>query len=186
MFESASSIPIVISAASRDRLQNLVSDAVHKGAEELFTFPHATERGATQMLPVILENVFPDSDIYHTESFGPVATLFTIESDDEAIKLANDTEYGLTAAIYTRDLTRGFKLASRIHSGYDQIVHCSHLLLTKKHGYSSAVHINSPTIQDEPTLPHGGVKNSGYGRFGGSRGLDEFLQTKVITWKIDY
>ncbi|EED16214.1 vanillin dehydrogenase, putative [Talaromyces stipitatus ATCC 10500] len=165
MFGASLPVPTLVSAASRKRIQILVSDALQKKAEKLFAPRDNKEQNDSQMQPIILENVSPDSDLYHTESFGPVASLFVVDSEGEAIELANDTEYGLTAAVYTNNLARGFMVAGQIQSG--------------------AVHINSPTIHDEPVLPHGGVRSSGYGRFGGVHGLDEFLQTKVITWKAD-
>lgn len=100
--------------------------------------------------------------IYHTETFGPSVSIIPIESEDQAINIANDTEYGLSSAVFTRDLGTGFRVANQIHSG--------------------AVHINSMTIHDEAALPHGGVKGSGYGRFNAQSGFEEFLTTKCVTW----
>jgi acyl-CoA reductase-like NAD-dependent aldehyde dehydrogenase len=90
-------------------------------------------------------------------------SLFTVDSDDDAIRLANDTEYGLSASIFTEDLRRAFRIAKKIQSG--------------------AVHINSMSVHDESALPHGGHKSSGYGRFNGVEGLEEWVQTKTVTWK---
>lgn len=98
---------------------------------------------------------------YHTESFGPTVSLFVVESDDEAIKLANDMEYGLAAAVLTEDLRRGLRIAKRIQSG--------------------AVHVNSMSVHDESALPHGGHKKSGYGRFNSVEGLEVWVQSKTIT-----
>lgn len=117
MFGTASPIPTLISAASRQRVQSLVSDALHKGAGELFALSDTREQTSSQMQPVVLENVSRGADLYYMESFGPVVSLFVVDSEEEAIELANDTEYGLTAAVYTRNLTRGFKVASQIQSG---------------------------------------------------------------------
>ena len=117
MFGAASPVPTLISAASRVRVQSLVSDALRKGADKLFAPPDTREQSDSQMWPVILENVSLGADLYHMESFGPVTSFFMVDSEDEAIELANNTEYGLTAAIYTRNLTRGFKVASQIQSG---------------------------------------------------------------------
>jgi acyl-CoA reductase-like NAD-dependent aldehyde dehydrogenase len=89
--------------------------------------------------------------------------LYTINSDEEAIELANDTDYGLSAAIYTEDLRWGLRLAKKIKSG--------------------AVHINGMSVHDETALPYGGFKKSAYGRFNGLEGLEEWVQTKTITWK---
>ena len=102
-------------------------------------------------------------DVFNTESFGPTVSLYTVASDEAAIELANDTDYGLSAAVYTEDLRRGLKLAKKIKSG--------------------AVHINNMSVHDESALPHGGFKSSGYGRFNGLEGLDEWVQTKTITWQ---
>jgi len=104
-----------------------------------------------------------DMDLYYTESFGPTVTLLSVSSDEEALKIANDTEYGLSGAVFTKDLTRGLSLAKRIESG--------------------AIHINSMSVHDEPTLPHGGMKKSGFGRFNANAGLDEFVRTKTITFQ---
>jgi acyl-CoA reductase-like NAD-dependent aldehyde dehydrogenase len=82
--------------------------------------------------------------------------------EDEMIELANDTEYGLAASVYAEDLRTAFRVADRLDSG--------------------AVHINSMTVHDEFSLPHGGVKKSGFGRFNGAQGLDEFLYYKTVTW----
>ena len=110
-------VPTLISAASRVRVEGLVSDALQKGADKLFTPSSSKETSDTQMLPVILENVSQGADLYYKESFGPVATFFTVDTDDEAIELANNTEYGLTSAVYTKSLTRGLKIAGQIQSG---------------------------------------------------------------------
>lgn len=154
--------PVLFSAAPVAKNKNLINDAVSLGANILFGNPDREESSDTRLRPVVLENVTKEMDIYHTESFGPTVSLYVVETEDEAVKLANDTEYGLTAAVFTKDLGRGLRVAQQIESG--------------------AVHINSLTVHDEPALPHGGVKNSGFGRFGGPRGYDEFLTTKSVTW----
>ena len=115
------------------------------------------------MSVAVVETVDPSMDMYFTEGFGPTVSLFVVGSDEEAIKLANDTEYGLTSAIFTEDLRRAFRIAKAIESG--------------------AVHINSMTIHDETNLPHGGAKSSGFGRFNSLSGLREWVRTKTITWK---
>lgn len=112
---------------------------------------------------VIVSGVDTSMDLWYTESFGPVVAVTEFSTDEEAVRLANETEYGLSAAVWTRDIGRGLRLARDIESG--------------------AVHINGATIHDEVSLPHGGVKSSGFGRFNGSYGLDEFLVTKVITFR---
>ena len=101
-------------------------------------------------------------DLYYSESFGPQLTLSTFTTEAEALELANDTEYGLAASVFTQDLRKGLRLARGIESG--------------------AVHINGMSVHDEPRLVHGGVKSSGFGRFGGDAGMQEFLKTKTITF----
>ncbi|KAK7430150.1 hypothetical protein QQZ08_003335 [Neonectria magnoliae] len=93
-------------------------------------------------------------DLYKTESFGPTVSILEIETEEEAIRLANDTEYGLSSALFTSDLRRGLRIAREIETG--------------------AVHINNMTVHDESALPHGGAKSSGYGRFNASSGLSEW------------
>ncbi|EAU33063.1 conserved hypothetical protein [Aspergillus terreus NIH2624] len=155
---------VAINAGAIAKNKALVRDAISKGGRVLLGDPDAQGASDTRMSAVIVENVTKDMDIYEDESFGPTASLFVVDSDEEAIKLANDTEYGLSAAVYTENLARGLYVAGQIESG--------------------AVHINSMTVHDEAALPHGGVKRSGYGRFG-TKLLDEFLWTKSVTW-MDY
>ncbi|CAG8416557.1 unnamed protein product [Penicillium salamii] len=152
---------VAVNPAAITKNKDLVRDAIAKGGKVLIGDLDTEATSNTRMGPVVVENVTEDMDIYKTESFGPTASLFVVDSDDEAIKLANDTEYGLSASVYTESLARGLKVAKQIDSG--------------------AVHINSMTVHDEAALPHGGVKSSGYGRFGTNM-LDEFLWTKSVTW----
>ncbi|KAF3395234.1 Vanillin dehydrogenase [Talaromyces pinophilus] len=152
----------LISEAPVRKNRSLVVDAVSKGASLLYGTVEMKASSVTSMAPIIIDGVTKEMEIYETESFGPTVSLFVVESEEEAIKIANDTQYGLTAAVYTEDLRRGLRVAKKIESG--------------------AVHINSMTIHDEPSLPHGGVKASGFGRFSGKVGFDEFLRTKAVTW----
>jgi len=99
--------------------------------------------------------------IYSEESFGPVVTVVRVDGDEEALRIANDTEFGLSAAVFSRDFARAWSLARRVQSGI--------------------CHINGPTVHDEPQMPFGGVKASGYGRFGGKAGIDEFTILRWIT-----
>lgn len=143
--------------------KKLLSDALAKGAKVVHGDPEHTTTINTAMRPVVLEGIKEGMDLYYTESFGPTVSFFTVESDEEAIALANDTEYGLTASVYTEDLRRAFRIAKKIQSG--------------------AVHINGMSVHDESVLPHGGFKSSGYGRFNSIEGLEEWVQTKTVTWK---
>lgn len=156
-------IPQLVTSAPVEKNKKLLSDAVSKGASVIYGDPNANEESTTKMRPVVIENVKEDMDIYYTESFGPTVSLYVVDSDEAAIKLANDTDYGLASAIFTEDLRRGLRLAKQIETG--------------------AVHINSMSVHDEPGLPHGGAKKSGFGRFNGTVGLEEWVRTKVITWK---
>ncbi|KAF4587421.1 NAD-dependent aldehyde dehydrogenase [Ophiocordyceps camponoti-floridani] len=161
-YNSSSSTPTLINPTAASRNRNLISQAVEKGARLLPIFAEKEADTPSGMQAVVLENVNSSMDIYGTESFGPSVSLFTFESEAEAIKLANDSEYGLTAAVFSEDLRAAFRTADALESG--------------------AVHINSMTVHDESSIPHGGVKNSGFGRFNSSQGLDEFMYYKSVTW----
>jgi acyl-CoA reductase-like NAD-dependent aldehyde dehydrogenase len=115
------------------------------------------------MRPIILKNVIKGSALYENESFGPAVAVYTFETEEEALTIANDTDYGPSGAIFTDNLAAGLRIAR----GYE----------------TGAVHINGTTIHDETALPHGGVKKSGFDRFNGLPGLEEFLRSKVVTWK---
>lgn len=157
--------PVLIHQPAVAKNQALLLDATTKGA----SLVHGTADGAaegqptTRMRPVIVKGVTADMDLYMTESFGPSVALYEVESEEEALALANDTEYGLSSAVFTEDLRRGLRLAKGIETG--------------------AVHINSMSVHDEPALPHGGAKASGYGRFN-SVGLEEWVRTKTITYQL--
>lgn len=161
--DSAMGVPQLVTAAPVEKNKKLLADAVSKGAGVVYGDPAANEKSKTQMRPVVLEKISEDMDIYHTESFGPTVALYTVKSDDEAVKIANDTDYGLSSAVFTEDLRRGLRIAKQIETG--------------------AVHINGMTVHDESLLPHGGAKKSGFGRFNGVMGLEEWSRTKIITWK---
>ncbi|KAI9648799.1 hypothetical protein NHQ30_003439 [Ciborinia camelliae] len=151
--------PLAVSKTSA-----LISDSLSKGASMLLgATPPTNSPPTTKMAHVILQSITPSMSIYHAESFGPVVSLMEISTEDEAIRIANDTQYGLAAGIYTRDLQRGLRIARALESG--------------------AVHINggNGSVHDEAGLPHGGVKDSGFGRFG-SCGLDEWVRTKTVTF----
>ena len=154
--------PVLINEQSADRNRALIVDAIKRGAR----LDHGSvERGsdvATRMAPVVLSGVDSSMDLYQTESFGPSVSFFTFSTEAEALKLANNTEYGLSASVFTSNLQSGLRLARQIESG--------------------AVHINSMTVHDEFSLPHGGVKASGFGRFNSDQGLEEFLYSKTVTW----
>lgn len=156
-------VPQLVTAAPVEKNKKLLEDALSKGARAIYGDPNHNESSKTKMRPVVIENIKPGMDIYHTESFGPTVSLYVVNSDDEAIAIANDTDYGLSSAVFTEDLRRGLRIARQIETG--------------------AVHINNMTVHDEAALPHGGVKKSGFGRFNGIPGLEEWVRTKVVTWK---
>jgi acyl-CoA reductase-like NAD-dependent aldehyde dehydrogenase len=99
--------------------------------------------------------------VYAEESFGPVKPIIRVADEDEAVRVANDTEYGLSSAVFSRDVQRALTVAARIESGI--------------------CHINGPTLNDEAQMPFGGVKGSGYGRFGGKAAIAEFTDLRWIT-----
>ena len=147
----------VIDQRSADHVHALVTDAEQKGARIAAGGP-----GQGTLLPAtLLDHVTPRMKIYAEESFGPVVAVIRVNGDEEAIRTANDTEYGLSAAVFSRDLARAWKVAQRIESGI--------------------CHVNGPTVHDEPQMPFGGVKSSGYGRFGGKAGVEEFTVLRWIT-----
>ena len=147
----------VVDKSTVERVQRLVKAAEAQGAKVLC----GGKAKGTVMEGVVVDHVTPKMELFREESFGPQVSITRAKSDDEAVALANDTEYGLSAAIFTRDIAKGLEMAKRIDSGI--------------------CHINSPTVQDEPQMPFGGVKASGYGRFGGRSGVDAFTETRWIT-----
>lgn len=163
IYPSGAEAPTVVMKAAVEKNRRLVQDAEAKGARVLHGDVAAKEDSHFRMRPVIVADVKPDMEIFYTESFGPTVSLIAVDSDDEAVALANDTDYGLSGAVFTSNLGRGLRIAREIDSG--------------------AVHINQMSVHDEPALPHGGVKKSGWGRFNGNWGLEEFLKLKTVTYK---
>jgi acyl-CoA reductase-like NAD-dependent aldehyde dehydrogenase len=145
-----------ISQEAVDKVQGLIADATGKGA---VLAGGAADK--TFMAAAVLDRVTPDMKIYHDESFGPVVSVVRVKGDEEAIRVANDTEYGLSAAVITANVARGIKVARQIESGI--------------------CHINGPTVQDEAQMPFGGVKASGVGRFGGRWGIEAFTDTRWVS-----
>lgn len=153
----------VITAAAKIKLDALVKDAVDKGAK-VYTAPvldYSTNDSALSFIPTIITGLRQEMAFYETESFGPLCGMLTVEDEDGIINITEQATYGLSAAIFSQNHYKALKLAGSIRSG--------------------AVHINSMTVHDEATLPHGGRGDSGWGRFGSQWGLEEFLQTKTVT-----
>jgi acyl-CoA reductase-like NAD-dependent aldehyde dehydrogenase len=147
----------VVDLKSADKVRELMTDAVSKGAKLI-----AGGDGEGVLIPAsVLDGVTPDMRIYGEESFGPVVSIVRAKDTDDAIRIANDTEYGLTASVFTTNIAEAFSVAARIQSGM--------------------CHINGATVHDEAQMPFGGVKASGYGRFGGKAGINEFTDLRWIT-----
>lgn len=162
--------PTLVNQASKARVQKLVSSALASGAHlvhdtgvtRALDSDGGNDSDGVRMPPAILAGVTEDMAVWQEENFASLASCLVVGSDEEAVRFANDGGYGLSAAVFTEDLRKGFALARRIQTG--------------------AVHINSMTIHDEPVLPHGGVKESGWGRFNAAQGMEEFLVSKSVTW----
>jgi acyl-CoA reductase-like NAD-dependent aldehyde dehydrogenase len=147
----------VINGDALDTIKRRVDDAVRLGAKVL------AGGGADGPCyrATLLGDVPPDSEFAQTETFGPVAAIEIVDSADQAIERANASSYGLSSGIITQDVDRGLALAGRIEAGI--------------------VHVNDQPVGDEPQMPFGGVKDSGFGRFGGSAVVDEFTELRWVT-----
>ena len=147
----------VISRSSGDRINDLLDDAIAKGA----VLAAGGRADGAVMPATILDRVVPGMGVYDEETFGPITTVVRVKGVEEAIRVANDTAYGLSAAVFGADMTRALAVATRIESG--------------------SVHINGATVQNEPQAPYGGMKQSGYGRFDGRAVIDQFTEVKWVT-----
>jgi acyl-CoA reductase-like NAD-dependent aldehyde dehydrogenase len=148
----------VVDAKTVAHCQSLIDDALAKGAQ-LLTGGETTQN---VLMPAhVVSGVTQDMKLFRDESFGPVVGVIRARDEAHAIELANDTEYGLSAAVFTRDTARGLRVARQIKSGI--------------------CHVNGPTVHDEAQMPFGGVGASGYGRFGGKAGIDSFTELRWIT-----
>ena len=146
-----------VDPSSAERVTRLIQDAVKQGAKLVC----GGSGDGVYFKPTIVDRVTRDMQLYHEESFGPIVAIVRVSGDDEAVRVANDSEYGLSAAVFGRDVSRAISVAQRIESGM--------------------CHINSPTVQDEPQMPFGGVKASGFGRFGGLAGVHEFTELRWLS-----
>ena len=145
------------SQQSAERIRALVTDAVEKGAQ----LPLPLRIEGAQMYPLIVDNIRPEMKLYAEESFGPVVTVERFKHIEEAIEQANNTSYGLSAAVYSQNINQALSIAQRIDSGI--------------------CHINGPTVHDEAQAPFGGLKESGYGRFGSRAAIYEFTEERWVT-----
>lgn len=139
------------------RANALIDDALAKGARLLC----GGKASNTLMPATLLDHVTADMDIFREETFAPVKAIVRVRGVEQAIAVANDNEFGLSSAVYGRDTARAWQVAARLETGI--------------------CHINGPTVHDEAQMPFGGVKASGYGRFGGQAGIDAFTDTRWIT-----
>ncbi len=155
--EQGTMIGPVVDDASRERVLELIADAREQGAEVLA----GGDADGNLVSPTVLAGVTPAMRIYGEESFGPVVAIVAVDGPDEAVRVANDTEYGLSASVFGRDEAAAMEIARRIESGI--------------------CHVNASTVHDEPQMPFGGVKSSGWGRFGGRAALEEFTELRWMT-----
>jgi acyl-CoA reductase-like NAD-dependent aldehyde dehydrogenase len=155
--DPATMIGPVVNQAAADHVAALLDDARGMGARVLT----GGDADGLLLSPTIVAGVTPQMRIYAEESFGPIVTIVEVDGADEAVRVANDTEYGLSAAVFGTDVEAAEAVARRIDSGI--------------------CHINGATVHDEPQMPFGGVKHSGWGRFGGDSALDEFTELRWLT-----
>lgn len=157
-FDPVVSIGPLINQAAALKVSELVDDALAKGAKPLIGGKLAKE-GSLLFEPTVLGNANIDMLLYREEIFGPVAPLFRFNSEEEAIAMANDTEFGLAAYFYTRDLSRVFRLSEALEYGI--------------------VGVNEGIVSNA-AAPFGGIKESGSGREGSKYGIDDYLEMKYI------
>jgi acyl-CoA reductase-like NAD-dependent aldehyde dehydrogenase len=150
----------LINRQQLDKVKKSVDAAVRDGAKILC----GGKAEGPCYHPTVLTNVKPGTAFACEETFGPVVSVIEANNEDEAVAIANETAYGLSAAVFTRDFAKGMAIAERIESGI--------------------VHINDQTVHDEPQVPFGGVKDSGWGRFGGKAALEEFTELRWISTQL--
>lgn len=146
----------LINQTAVDKVHSHVQEAVAGGAQLVTggTFDNLTYH------PTVVTDVDPEMRVFKEQTFGPVAPVVVVKDREEALAVANNSDYGLSAGIITNDFTRALDMALKLETGM--------------------VHINDQTVNDEPQAPFGGVKGSGYGRFGGQAALDEFTELRWI------
>ncbi|HEY0495817.1 MAG TPA: aldehyde dehydrogenase family protein [Kutzneria sp.] len=148
----------LVTASAAQRVSELVAEAVAAGA---VLRAGGGDADGTRYPATVLSGVTPDMRIFTEEIFGPAVTVTTVDDDEQAVAIANNSDYGLTAGVITEDSRRGLAVARRLRTGI--------------------VHVNNQTVDDEPQVPFGGVKSSGYGRFGGRWGVEAFTATRWVT-----
>lgn len=155
--DPASVLGSLVDSGAGERIKALIDDAVEKGARLVC----GGQLDGSILQPTLLDRVDASMRLYREESFGPVAVVLRGTDDEALLALANDSEFGLSSAIFSRDTSRALALAQRVESGI--------------------CHINGPTVHDEAQMPFGGVKSSGYGSFGSRTAIDQFTQLRWIT-----
>ncbi|HVN45551.1 MAG TPA: aldehyde dehydrogenase [Steroidobacteraceae bacterium] len=155
--EGKAPLGAVVGATAVSHVNALIEDATQKGARIL-----AGGKAENLLMPAtVIDGVNASMKLYRDESFGPVVGIIRARDEADAIRIANDSSYGLSAAVFTRDAARGLRVARQIRSGM--------------------CHINGSTVHDEPQMPFGGLDGSGYGRFGGKAGIEQFTELRWIT-----
>jgi benzaldehyde dehydrogenase (NAD) len=147
----------VINRQSLEHLRALIDDAVRHGAR-------ISAGGGFEGLvhePTVVTGVTPEMRLYHEESFGPAVSVVVADGVDDAVRIANDTPYGLSSAVFGKDESRAMAVAKRLRTGI--------------------CHVNGATVHDELMMPFGGVGDSGWGRFGGRAALHEFTDLRWVT-----
>jgi succinate-semialdehyde dehydrogenase/glutarate-semialdehyde dehydrogenase len=147
----------------RSKVDELVKDAVGKGARALVG-GHIRDGAGYFYDPTVLADIPEDASLLKEEIFGPVAPVKGFESEDEAIAAANDTEFGLVAYVYTRDLKRALRVVEGLETGM--------------------IGLNQGMVSN-PAAPFGGIKQSGFGREGGYEGIEEYLETKYVAVNLE-
>lgn len=157
-FEQGVEVGPLISVEAADKVRALIADANSKGAKVLST-QNVQTLGPCFVAPTVLTNVKRSMRLWQEEIFGPLCAISTFSSEEEALELANDTEYGLAGYFYTKDLSRAFRVAEALECG--------------------CVAVND-TVFAFPQGPFGGTKQSGFGKEGGQEGIEEYLTTKYV------
>lgn len=147
----------VVDNKTVERCNGLIDDALSKGA----TLLTGGKADSTRMSATLLDGVTPAMRIWNEESFGPVKAVIRARDEQDAVRIANDSAYGLSSAVYSKDTARAWNVAQQLQTGI--------------------CHINGPTVHDEAQMPFGGSKDSGYGRFGGRAGIHEFTELRWVT-----
>ncbi|HJP45542.1 MAG: salicylaldehyde dehydrogenase [Acidiferrobacteraceae bacterium] len=147
----------LVNLEAAEKMDALIEDATARGGRVVA----GGSRDGSIVKATLIDDVTSKMRIYAEESFGPVKPIIRVKNDAEAIHVANDTAYGLSAAVYSQDINRALSVANQIESGI--------------------CHINGPTVGDEAQMPFGGVKDSGYGRFGGKAAIEAFTSIRWVT-----